>query len=192
MEIYDIAIHGTSLTVDRSARDWLLLWARATQVGRSTRIKIYLTGREGEASDYGLANIQPVVALKPKAAILEWINDANPAQGVSVAQSVANHTAMLAAIASGSPSTQLYIMLASQPRADAVAATFPNLVANDAALRSLASSYGCGLIDIRAAWGDPNIRPNEYAPEDGIHPLLAGWLRVGFPKMTEVFGPLIP
>ncbi|WP_024337976.1 SGNH/GDSL hydrolase family protein [Bradyrhizobium japonicum] len=192
MNVFDIAIHGTSLTVDRNARNWPIIWEKSMQVGRVSRIKTYLTGREGQASGYGLANIQPVVNLRPRAAVLEWINDANPAQGVSISQAASNWTAMVAAIRSGSPNTSIYFMLASQPRADAIAATFPNLAGYDARIRSLAITLGVQLIDVRTAWGDPVLHPEEYAVDDGIHPLLSGLQRVTMPLMTATFGPLIP
>jgi lysophospholipase L1-like esterase len=190
MSVYDIAILGDSLTVDRNARNWPILLERELEIGKASRVRTYLFGEEGTNSNTGIANWPKVVAIRPKAAVIAYINDANPA-AISLAVSASNTNAMIDALQAASPTTLIFVAGISRPLAADAAATFPNLAALDAQLASIATAQGVGFIDGRTAWGDPALNSSEYAVGDGIHPLLAGHLRVTIPLWKTTFSPLI-
>jgi len=48
-----------------------------------------------------------------------------------------------------------------------------------------------GIVDAYTAWGDPAMHPEEFSPEDGLHPLLNGLQRVTIPQAEASLGPLI-
>jgi lysophospholipase L1-like esterase len=190
MSVFDIAILGDSLTKDRNARNWPILLEHYLQVGKNQRVKTYLFGQEGTNTNTGLTQYQPILGLKPKAFVIAYINDANAA-AISLSTSLSNYNAIIDAVQAASPATQIYIASISRPTAAAAAASFTNLTAYDAQIASIASTQGVGFINGRSAWGDPALNPTEYDPGDGVHPLLAGHLRVTIPLWASVFAPLI-
>jgi hypothetical protein len=70
------------------------------------------------------------------------------------------------------------------------ASTFAQLAAVYAKYTDVvANRTDVGIIDIYAAWGDPALRPEEFAAGDQIHPLLNGHLRVSIPVYTAALAP---
>lgn len=184
----DIAIMGDSLTVDRNARNWPFLLEKILQTGRSQKVRTCTFGREGQSSNWGLANLSPVLKQKPQIAMIGFINDANPG-AISLATSASNTVAMIDQIQTASPSTAIYLVTVAKPTDAAAGSIFPNLAALDAQLSSIASTQGVGFINCRAVWGAPIA--SEYDPSDNIHPLLPAYLRVTIPVIASALGPLV-
>jgi hypothetical protein len=191
MSVFDIAILGDSLIKDRSARNWPIYLEHYLQSGKSQRVLTYLFGQEGTNSTTGLTQYTPIIDLRPRVAVIAYINDANSA-AISLATSLSNHNTMIDAIQAGSPETAIYVASICRPTAAAAAASFPNLFSLQTQLASIATNQGlAGFINGYAAWGDPALNPTEYDVSDGIHPLLPGHIRVNLPLWSSVFTPLI-
>lgn len=196
-EVFDIAIMGTSLTTSRADREWDLSLASTLQIGKRSKVRTYRLGFDGETSTWGLANIQPLVAKRPRIALIEFINDAyrsyqapNP-RGMTLALSKSNFEGIVDTIKLRSPDTMIYLMTLIRPRDDAHAAYYPNLVAYNEQLARIAAQRGVGFIDCYSKWGDPSLHPEDFHPTDGIHPLLEGYLRVTIPAIAGEVGDLI-
>jgi acyl-CoA thioesterase I len=195
-DVFDIAVMGSSLTTWETARDWPNEFAKALQIGKRSKVRAHAMGAPGETSNWGLANVQPLIARRPKVALIEFINDAfmnyqnAPPQNMTLALSVSNFTGIINAIKAGSPGTAIYLMTLVKPTAAAQAALYPSLAAYDAQLATIAASNGVGFIDLRAVWGDPAAYPSEYPP-DGVHVYLPAHQRVTIPRLVEVISPLI-
>jgi lysophospholipase L1-like esterase len=191
MSVFDIAILGDSLTKDRSARNWPILLESYLQSGKEQRVRTYLFGQEGTNSTTGLTQYLPMVGLKPRVAVIAYINDANAAT-ISLATSLSNYNTIINTIKLNSPLTAIYVASISRPTAAAAAATFANLSGLQTQLASIATTQGlAGFIDGYTAWGDPSLNPSEYDVGDGIHPLLPGHLRVTLPLWSSVFSSQI-
>lgn len=191
MSVFDIAILGDSLVKDRNARNWPILLESYLQSGKSQRVRTYLFGQEGTNSSTGLTQYTPMIGLRPRAAVIAYINDANAAT-ITLATSLANYNTIINSIKSGSPSTSIYVASISRPTAAAASATFANLSGLQTQLASIATNQGlAGFIDGYTAWGDPALNPSEYDSGDGIHPLLPGHLRVTIPLWASVFASQI-
>lgn len=196
-EVFDIAVMGSSLTTGEYARGWPIYLERALQVGKRAKVRTHALGSPGEHSSWGLANVAPLVRLRPKVALIEFINDAFNAYqapspvGMTLALSASNFTGIVNAIRAGSPDTRIYLMTLVRPTADYIANFYSNLAAYDAQLANLAASLETGFIDLRAVWGDPANHPDEYPPGDGVHVYLPAHQRVTIPRIMDVISPLI-
>lgn len=195
-EAFDIAIMGTSLTTDIYARGWPDDLEKELQVGKRARVRTHALGYPGASSNWGLANVQPIINLRPRVALIEFINDAfylyqaTPPENMTLSLSASNFNGIVDAIQAGSPGTAIYLMTLVKPTAAAVASFYPTLAAYDAQLPDIATAQGVGFIDLRAVWGDPANYPGEY-PADGVHVYLPAHLRVTVPVLTSVLAPLI-
>ncbi len=188
----NIALIGTSLITSPKDRGWFYLLRNYMQTGSNKRINVYSRGLSGGRSDWGLTVIPSVVDLRPDIYIIEFINDANPNDGgFSVNQSVANFRTMVEIIQSDQANAVIYIMALVRPRADGEAEFFPNLHAMDEAHKSLAEELNIGFIDTRTPWGDPSLHPDEFAPDDGVHPLLNGYVRVVLPTVAATLSQFL-
>ena len=191
MSVFDIAILGDSLTKDRNARNWPIYLEHYLQSGKSQRVRTYLFGQEGTNSSTGLTQYTPMIGLRPRVAVIAYINDANAAV-ISLATSLSNYNTIINNLKAGSPSTAIYVASISRPTAASEAATFANIAGLQTQLASITTNQSlAGFIDGYTAWGDPALNPSEYDVGDGIHPLLPGHLRVTIPLWASVFAPLI-
>ncbi len=191
MSVFDIAILGDSLIKDRNARNWPIILESYLQVGKSQRVKTYLFGTEGTNTNMGVTQYQPIIDLRPRVAVIAYINDANSAV-ISLATSLTNHNTIIDAIQAGSPATSIYVASVSRPTAAAAAATFPNIAALQTQYASIVTNQGiAGFLNGYAAWGDPALNSSEYDVGDGIHPLLPGYIRTILPLWSAEFSPLI-
>lgn len=196
-DVFDIALMGTSLTTSKADREWDLALASSMQVGSRKKIRTYRLGADSETSTWGLANTAPLIRMRPRVALIEFINDAyytyqapNP-RNMTPALSTSNFNGIIDAIKAGSPDTAIFLMALIRPRADAVAASYPTLTTYYGLLPGIAAAREVGFIDCYSAWGDPALHPEDFKPEDGIHPLLSGYLRVSIPEIIAAIGRLV-
>ncbi|NML73081.1 SGNH/GDSL hydrolase family protein [Rhizobium sp. S-51] len=178
------------MTVDRSSRNWPFIMEKKLQIGRSVRVRTITTGREGQASGWGLANIGPIADVRPDMTIIGFINDANPVQ-LTISQAESNYRAMIAAVRAKAPASVIYLATFSQVMPAARTSPFSNLTALDSMLPNVASSEGVGFINVRGAWGDPTAHADEFTEADPIHCLLSGHLRVTVPVVSAAVAALL-
>lgn len=194
--VFDIAVMGTSITTGIYARGWPLFLERALQVGKQSKVRVHALGKEAATSNWGAANLAPLTNIRPRAAFIEFINDAFlPYQGVSpenmsLEKSAANFSAIIAGIRTLSPETEIFLGTLVRPSADGVS-LYPELPAYDRQLKMIASAQGVRFVDLRAVWGDPAQHASEYPQGDGVHVYIEAHRRVTIPQLTKVFGHLI-
>lgn len=192
-DIFDIAIFGTSITTELNNRNWPEELRKYLQIGKRSAIRTYPVGKGSQNSSWGLANISRVTNLKPRAVLIEFVNDGHNLIGVPVIQSRANFETMIGAIRSASPITQIFLMSLVRPTAEYITTYYPNLPAYYAEWAAIAAENGLGFIDCYHAWGDPAVHPEETAPPaDGVHPSIEAYKRVSIPVIASTIGPLIP
>lgn len=193
--IFDVVVMGTSLTTDTFSRGWVAYLQRALQEGKRSRVRALAMGKSAQSSNWGISNIQPVINLKPKVLLIEFINDAyapyqsTPPENMTLSLSASNLNGIIDAVQAGSPDTIIYLMTLVKPTAAAKASLYPNLDNYDAQLQFIAAARGVGFIDLRGAWGNPADHPGEY-PADGVHVFLPAHLRVTVPVLKGVLSPL--
>lgn len=197
MKTFDIAFIGTSLTTGPNSREWPYHLGRSLQTGRRALIRVHSLGQPAVTSNWGVANLAPLTNLRPKVAVIEFINDAYASyqnvapENMTLAKSLSNFNAIIDGIRSSSPQTIIFLMKLVKPLAASQASLYPSLAAYDAQLDTIAANKGVGMIDTRAAWGDPDTRPEEFPSGDGVHTLLTGHRRVTIPVVSASIAPLI-
>ena len=195
--VFDIAVLGTSLTTGAFSRGWPEYLQRALQVGKSQKVRAHALGKEGATSSWGLANIAPLIRLRPRVAIIEFINDAYAPyqsaapENMTLVLSASNFSAIIAGLRAGTPDTQIFLMKFVRPRADSATNLYPLLSSYDYQVTSISASSGLPLIDVRSAWGDPALHPEDFIGADGTHCAISGHLRVSIPTIVAAVAPLI-
>lgn len=192
---FDIAVIGTSLTVPTTDRGWPMLLANYLQPGKQSTVRAHCMGKGGTTTNWGVANLNPVIRLRPQLVLAEWLNDAydpyqspNPPEAMTLVKSAANWNSIFDQLAAALPGVPVFPMSLIRPRADA---TYAALTAYNAQLASIAAGRGLTYIDGYTAWGDPALHPAEFTTADPIHPLIAGHLRVGIPLIAAAITSLI-
>ena len=178
-----IAVLGTSL----SARgDWPD--AVATRLGGclNRRVTVQRFAEAGANSGWGRARIADVIAARPDLVLIEFaVNDADLRDGVSLADSILNHTAMLRGLARDLPDARVALVTTS-PVFGLRGWLRPRLTTYYASYGDLAADAGTGVIDLYARWRDlPDARA--LFP-DGLHPDAASATALIAPVVTEAIG----
>lgn len=193
-DIFTIGFLGASDVQDRNARNWPNLLGSMLQVGKRSRVRVYTTGYEGQSSLQWFAAGEHIKCANqaPDVAMLSFINDANPAQGISVAQSLANVYTEVDLVRARRSTTRIYLM--KMWRSDAVteAATWPNRAAIHANFDTVAANRAnVSVLDFYTPSGNPASHPDEWDPADPVHPLLQWHQRVSLPLSYAAIEPLI-
>ena len=187
-----IGFIGASLLMDRTANNWPNVAARQLQIGKQSQVRVLLSGKEGTASNYWIANgwHTALAQTRPHIAIIDMTPDANAGQGISVAQSLANTYTMIDVLRANNPSLPIFLFKANHMRADAT--QFTNVLSYYANYVTVqANRSNIGIIDTYTPWGDPSLNPNEYSAGDPIHPLFSGNIRVTIPVTVASISPLV-
>lgn len=196
MRPFDIAIIGTSLTVNVANRNWPQMLAETLQPGKQSLVRVNCMGKSGSTTNWGAANLGPILRMRPQLILCEWLNDGNDndqapnlPEAMTLAKSAANWNSIFGQIATGLPGIPVFSMALVRPRTDAPYAALPSY---NAQLATITANWGSTFIDCYSAWGDPALHPNEFGAADPIHPLIAGYLRVSIPLIASVIASLIP
>lgn len=187
-----IAWIGASLGMDRSANNWPQMMLARLRVGKQPPIQFAAFGKEGAASSYWLSAgwVERAAAVRPDIVLYDVTPDANPGQGVSLAQSLANMYAAVDAVQAKNANAKVFLCTMNHMRSDAT--QFANVTNYYAQIDTvIANRSNVAKIDCYTAWGDPSLYPAEYSAGDPIHPLLAGNLRVTVPVVAAALSPLI-
>ncbi len=187
-----IGILGASLTMDRNANNWPNVVAAELQQGKYSRVRVLLAGKEGTASNFWMSSgwVATLARVRPHLVILDMTADANPGQGITVAQSLSNLYAIVDAIRANNPDVPIFLFMANRMRADA--AQFANVLAyyaNYAVVQ--ANRLNIHILDTYTPWGDAAMHPEEYSAADPIHPLFAGNRRVSIPVSVSIIAPFV-
>lgn len=161
-----LTILGTSLTEGE-------LWPGevAGRVGACIGHPVALTvvAKSGAGSDWGMTQVARVAAEKPDLLLVEFaINDADVTEGVSLGRSAEAHVALIHALRSVAPGTEIALMTMS-PAQGLRGLVRPRLRAHYLQYRTLAKEMGLGLIDLYPRWLalPPSARG---LSRDGLHP----------------------
>jgi acyl-CoA thioesterase-1 len=162
-----ITFLGASLT---RGDDWPEALAAALQPCLGQRPDITRIAKAGAHSGWGLAQVPQVVASNPDLVVIEFsVNDADLHDGLSRAQSVANHRQMIAQLQQALPQARILLMTMS-PSYGLHGWIRPWLGSYYALYHPIAQQMGTGLADLYPRWlALPAGERKRLAP-DGIHP----------------------
>jgi lysophospholipase L1-like esterase len=178
-----ITAFGTSLTA-RSPWPDALAARLAACLGRPVTIE--RVAQPGAGSDWGLAQVETVIATRPDLILMEFaINDADIGNGLWLRDSIATHESILTRLAAALPGTRV-VLMTMNPSVGWRAAYRPRLPAYYETYAALADRHGAGLIDLYAIWRRlPDLRA---AIPDGLHPSEAAALDLIPPAVAAALG----
>ena len=130
--------------------------------------QVQVIAKAGASSTWGLAEVGRVIDLSPDVIILEFaINDADLWDGVSRAESILLHEAIVARLAQSLPEAAI-ILLTTNPVTGLARLKRPFLLRYYQSYRDIARHSGVGLVDGYFEWsGQKTWRA---ALTDGLHP----------------------
>lgn len=166
MPVFDIATMGSSLTAGNAvSRSWHRELRRALVPGRVSTVRTYNFGIGGADTNTGLSIVNQVIALRPKAVLIEYsANDCQLSFSVMRAKTID----LINALKTGAPNTAIYLMVMNPVVGSGVSAVGrPNLPTFHQMYRDLSVSENVGLIDTAPAWLGVTI---SEIP-DGLHAL---------------------
>lgn len=186
--VYDIALHGTSLTATAGA-NWQIVFKSRMLAEQNKSVTLYDKGVSGASSAFILGDAQPCPHLKPWGVVIEaGANDVF--QGVPITDYRDNVLELIDQYKVASPASRLFLMTMNPfvvtgsitaPVKEAMAEYYQ-------AMRDLAASTpDVGLIDVYPDYGSPTT----VQIPDGVHPTLATQSAVLVPKLMATFTPLM-
>jgi len=204
-----IALYGTSEVEGRLNNGWpgrfeAAARALATCVGP---LNVFNQGKGSQNSDWGLANVNLIADPRPDVAIIDAfdINDRALVGGVpevTLANSLANKTAIVAALRAANPAMFIALMTMNDVNA-AGGAGRPDLAAGYAQTVALAATLGTDIIDnfngtapwgtFGGGWPHPGpdvlyqIDPTTGMP-DGLHVTAAAFDTYTMPNLIAYIG----
>lgn len=181
-EPLSIVAFGTSLT---ARYDWPDALAGALRRCLSRPVEVTRVAMPGAGSGWALANVGRVRATAPDLVLVEFsINDADLLDGVSLAESRANHERLLSLLA-GRPEMRVALLTMS-PAIGLRGLIRWRLDAYYALYGPLAERHGAGLVDLRMRWGE--VDDLARALPDGVHPLDEVATAVIVPPLLAAIG----
>lgn len=190
IDIIDIGTIGTSLTantVSYVGGFWQEALTRALNSGKQNRVRVYNVGAGGVTSSYGLANVQKVIAYRPKIILMEYMmNDCATSNSISLALSEQNHRDIVSTIRASLPDTDIYFVTMNPPIGSATTGRL-NIESYNNIYRTLGPELEVGLIDTAPSWSGAT----SIDIPDGIHPTLTANVSRAVPVMVSVLSPSI-
>lgn len=174
---------GTSLTANYS---WPAGFGENLSKCLGSPVSVTKVAMAGKGSDWGLTQVQSVLALRPNLVLIEFLlNDSDFFDGVRLQVSIRNHEKILDAIAMDLPETKFALMIMN-PVVGLRKISRPKLVKYRQSYVGIAQEYDTGLIDTSSRWA--SVTDIEYVNRDGLHPndALASELLV--PMLSEAVG----
>jgi lysophospholipase L1-like esterase len=184
-----IVTFGTSLT---ARYDWPEILTDRLAVCLDRSADVTIMAGAGQTSDWGLAQIGQVIAARPNVVIIEFtVNDADIRQGVSPAQSQANHVRIIDALKAARPDIRI-LLIGTNPvfglrgmlriRMQAYLDSYVALAEADPQV---------GLLDLASPWRDHIDRNGQRASlPDGLHPDMASARLVIIPPVSAAVAAL--
>lgn len=181
-----VVVMGTSLT-SRGTWPDALQASLTSCLGRDVTVTRNALGRE--TSRWGLGQVEALQAASPDLLVIEFtINDADLRRNVSLAESAANHRALIEAARAANPNVR--IVLLTLNRGYGMRAMIrPWLRAYVDQYEVLAADLGLGRLDLLPHW-DRAVRAEGLATliPDGVHPTDDAALAINAPPLTAALG----
>lgn len=167
VEAFKIVTLGTSLT---ARGGWQEPLRRALSACRDSEVTIVNLAKSGMASDWGLTQIDKVLAERPNVVLVEFaINDAALNRFLSLRESGANMEAIVTRLKAGESRPAVY-MMAMSPVSGMRGMIRPFLGQYEDLHAEIAHRLGVGFIDHRPAWAALSADELATAIADGAHP----------------------
>lgn len=178
-----IVTFGTSLT---ARYDWPAALADRLAVCLDRSTDVTVVAGAGQTSDWGLTQIDRVIAARPNVVIIEFtVNDADLRQGVSPAQSLANHVRIIEALKAARPDIRI-LLLGTNPvfgLRGLVRVRMQTYLDRYVALA--AADPQVGLLDLTGPWQDQIDREGwRTSLPDGLHPNVTSARLVVIPPVS--------
>jgi acyl-CoA thioesterase I len=161
-----ITLLGTSLT---ALPDWPDQLAEALGACLSAPVVITRVAAPGRAIDWGLTQLDNVVASHPDIVLVEFaINDSDLRDGLRLSDSADMHRTLIAGLRQNLPDVRIALMTMS-PAEGIRGWLRPYLAAHVAQYRVLAATQNIGLVDLYPRWLALPSAARGLA-RDGLHP----------------------
>jgi lysophospholipase L1-like esterase len=177
-----LAVFGTSLT---AGSQWPEAVAAALERCLGRPMELVRIARPGAGSGWGRRQVPLVVRARPDLVLIEFaINDADLRDGIGRVAAVANHRAILAALAEGLPQAR-FVLMTMSPAEGLRGLLRPGLARHYAAYQKIAAEAGVGLVDFYPRWRalpraarrlDDGLHPADAAAQEVIVPVLVPYL----------------
>lgn len=184
-EALKIVTLGTSL----SARGgWQEPLRRSLSECLNRNVAIVNLAKAGMTSDWGLTQIDKVLAERPNIVLVEFaVNDAALDNFLPLSRSGANMTGIITRLRESETRPAVYVM-AMNPVSGMRGMIRPFLGQYDEMHAAIARKWGAGVIDHRPAWAMLSDEERDEAIADGTHPDPATAGRVMLPGLVRVLG----
>lgn len=181
-EALKIVTFGTSLTAKGG---WQEPLRRALSACRGTEVTIVNLAKSGMASDWGVTQIDKVLAEKPDVVLVEFaVNDAALDRFLSLGASGANIEEIVTRLKAGDSKPAIYVM-AMSPVSGLRGLIRPYLAHYEDLHAEIARRMRVGFIDHRPAWARLSDDELATAIADGTHPDPATAGRVMLPGLMQ-------
>lgn len=189
-EAMKIVTFGTSLT---ARGGWQEPLRRALSACRDSEVTIVNLAKSGMASDWGVTQIDKVLAERPDVVLVEFaVNDAALDRFLSLSESGANMEEIVTRLKAGESRPAVYVM-AMSPVSGLRGLIRPFLGQYEDRHAEIARRLGVGFIDHRPAWAALSAEEIATAIADGTHPDPETAGRVMLPGlMRALAGPDCP
>lgn len=192
-ETAHVALLGASLFHRGS---WAQTLADRLSACRPASVMVHKVTLPGASSAWGRGQVERVLAVAgaarvPDAVVISLsVNDASLWRGVPLAESRANHAALIAAFRARGVAVYLATMSpaysALWPAPITKGLVRPGQASYKALYRVLARQTGAGLIDDAPRWRALERAELRAAMPDGLHPTNAAMVRVAVPAFADV------
>lgn len=181
-EALKIVTFGTSLT---ARGGWQEPLREALSACGNAEVTIVNLARSGMASDWGVTQIDKVLAEKPDVVLVEFaVNDAALDRFLSLAASGANMEEIVTRLKAGESKPAVYVM-AMSPVSGLRGWIRPYLAQYEERHAEIARKLGVGFIDHRPAWARLSADEIATAIADGTHPDPGTAGRVMLPGLMQ-------
>lgn len=181
-EALKIVTFGTSLT---ARGGWQEPLRRALSACRDAEVTIVNLAKSGMASDWGVTQIDKVLAEKPDVVLVEFaVNDSALDRFLSLAASGTNIEEIVTRLKAGDGKPAIYVM-AMSPVSGLRGLIRPYLAQYEDLHAEIAQKLGVGFIDHRPAWAKLSADEIATAIADGTHPDPATAGRVMLPGLMK-------
>lgn len=182
-----IVTFGTSLT---ARGGWQEPLRQALRACRDSEVTIVNLAKSGMASDWGLTQIDKVLAERPDVVLVEFaVNDAALDRFIWLKESGANMEEIVKRLKAGASRPAVYVM-AMSPVSGMRGMIRPYLGQYEEVHADIARRFGDGFIDHRPAWAALSADEIDTAIADGTHPDRETAGRVMLPQLMQALaGP---
>lgn len=184
--VLKITAFGTSLTAE--PQTWPADLEHILGHCLETPVTVHRVAGPGMGSRWALEQLHQVIEAQPDLILLEFsINDADVRDGVTLAQSRAQHETLVTKIRHALPQTEIWLMTMS-PAHGMRGWMRPRLQEYYALYEALAQEFELGLIDHYARWRALPRQARGLA-QDGLHPDSTVATQVILPSLYAALAP---